>query len=174
MSSSEFNLGDVLEVVINQAMTLSRERQVQIIYDSPAEVSSMFLYGDNLRLQQVLSDFLTTALIFTPAFEESSVLLKLIPRKERIGTKIHVVHLEFRITHPAPGIPADLIREMFQHNQCVSREGLALYISQKLVKIMNGTVQYLREAERSSFIILVEFPLVEQTNRQRSQQLEAS
>lgn len=174
MNSSEFNLGDVLEVVINQAMTLSRERQVQIIYDSPAEVSSMFLYGDNLRLQQVLSDFLTTALIFTPAFEESSVLLKLIPRKERIGTKIHVVHLEFRITHPAPGIPADLIQEMFQHNQCVSREGLALYISQKLVKIMNGTVQYLREAERSSFIILVEFPLVEQTNRQRSQQLEAS
>ena len=65
-----------------------------------------------------------------------------------------------RITHPAPGIPEELIQEMFHHNHNVSREGLSLHISQKLVKIMNGTVQYVREAERSSFIILIEFPLV--------------
>lgn len=96
MNSSEFNLGEALQVVKNQAMILSRERLVQIIYDSPADVPSMLLYGDNLRLQQVLSDFLTNALSFTPAFEGSSVLLKIIPRKKRIGTMIHVVHLEFR------------------------------------------------------------------------------
>lgn len=66
-----------------------------------------------------------------------------------------------RITHPAPGIPPHLIREMFDDNNDSSKEGLGLYISQKLVKIMNGTVQYLREAETSSFIILIEFPLVE-------------
>ena len=64
-----------------------------------------------------------------------------------------------RITHPAPGVPEDLIQQMFHHNHDVSREGLGLFISQKLVKIMNGNVQYLREADRSSFIILVEFPL---------------
>lgn len=51
---------------------------------------------------------------------------------------------------------------MFHQRQCVSREGLGLYISQKLVKIMNGTVQYLREAERPSFIIFLEFPLARQ------------
>nr|POE80599.1 phytochrome c [Quercus suber] len=160
MSSGEFNLGEALEVVINQVMILSQERQVQVIRDSPAEVSSMNLYGDNLRLQQVLSDFLANALHFTPAFEGSSIAFRVIPRKERIGMKMHIVHLEFRITHPAPGIPEDLIQEMFHHNYGVSREGLGLYICQKLVKIMNGTVQYLREAERSSFIILIEFPLV--------------
>ncbi|KAG5551360.1 hypothetical protein RHGRI_009691 [Rhododendron griersonianum] len=164
MNSSEFNLGEALQVVKNQAMILSQERLVQVIYDSPADVPSMLLYGDNLRLQQVLSDFLTNALSFTPAFEGSSVLLKIIPRKKRIGTKIHVVHLEFRIAHPSPGIPEGLIQEMFHHSQSVSREGLGLYISQKLVKMMNGTVQYLRGAETCSFIILVEFPLVQQTS----------
>lgn len=61
--------------------------------------------------------------------------------------------------HPAPGIPEGLIHEMFNHNQGVSREGLGLYVSQKLIKIMNGSVQYLRGEETSSFIILVEFPL---------------
>ncbi|OMO61803.1 Phytochrome [Corchorus olitorius] len=159
MNSGEFNLGEALEAVLNQVMIMSQERKVQVIQDLPAEVSSMHLYGDNLRLQQVLSDFLTNALLFTPAFEESSVTFRVISQKKHIGTKIHIVHLEFRITHPAPGIPEDLIQEMFHHSQGVSREGLGLYISQKLVKIMNGTVQYLREAERSSFIILVEFPL---------------
>ena len=96
LSSSKFNLGEVLEVVISQATILSRERQVEIIHDSPAEVSSMHLYGDNLRLQQVLSDFLTNALLFTPAFEGSTVALRVIPRRESIGTKVHIVHLEFR------------------------------------------------------------------------------
>lgn len=77
-------------------MILSREREVRITCDAPAEVASMYLYGDNARLQQVLSEFLTKALIFTPAFEGSTVLLRLIPKKRRIGSKIQIVHLEFR------------------------------------------------------------------------------
>ncbi|KAH6801069.1 phytochrome C [Perilla frutescens var. hirtella] len=35
MNSDEFNLGEALEAVMNQVMTLSRERRVQIINDSP-------------------------------------------------------------------------------------------------------------------------------------------
>ncbi|XP_015082366.1 phytochrome C isoform X3 [Solanum pennellii] len=163
MNSCEFNLGEVVTVVINQVMILSQERKVQVTWDSPVEVSQLYLIGDNLRLQQVLSDFLTTAILFTP-FEDSSVHFRVIPRKERIGTKMYIMHLEFRITHPSPGIPDDLIQHMFHYSRSISREGFGLYISQKLVKIMDGTVQYLREADRSSFIILVEFPLMEKKN----------
>lgn len=164
LNFSEFILGETLEAVKKQVMTLSRERLVPVVCDSPAELSSMCLIGDNLRLQQVLSDFLTNAIVFTPAFEGSSVVLKLIPRKKRIGTKMHVVHLEFRITHPAPGVPGKLIYEMFHQSKSASREGLGLYISQKLIKLMNGTVQYLREAEKSAFVVLVEFPVTQQLN----------
>ncbi|KAK3184540.1 hypothetical protein Dsin_031826 [Dipteronia sinensis] len=164
MKSGEFNLAEALEAVMTQVMIPSKEHQVQLIRDLPDEVSSMNLYGDRLRLQQVLSDFLTNALIFTPAYEGSSIAFRVIPRKQRIGKKIHIVHLEFRITHPAPGIPEKLIHEMFYHSQGASREGLGLYMCQKLVKIMNGTVQYVREAEKSSFIILIEFPLALQTD----------
>lgn len=96
MNSEEFSLAEALEAVQKQVMIMSQERQVQIVQDLPAEVSSMYLYGDNLRLQQVLSDFLTNAILFTPAFEESSVAFRVIPRKERIGKKIHIVYLEFR------------------------------------------------------------------------------
>ncbi|KAL6144043.1 hypothetical protein ACLB2K_054738 [Fragaria x ananassa] len=164
MNSVEFNLGEALEVVINQVMILSRERQVQVIHDSPAEVSTMVLYGDNLRLQQVVSDFLTNAIHFTPSFDESTVGLTAIPTKERVGTKMHIVHLEFRITHPAPGMPDYLIQEMFHDSHRVSREGLGLHLSQNLVKIMNGTVQYHRGEDTSSFRILIDFPLVHHIN----------
>ncbi|XP_010906221.1 phytochrome C [Elaeis guineensis] len=164
LNTVEFNLGEALDAIMMQGMSLSRERQVPLVHDWPAEVSSMFLYGDNLRLQQVLSDFLLNALQFTTP-TVGSILLQVLPRKEFIGTGVQIVHLEFRIVHPAPGIPEALVREMFHHSQGISREGLGLYISQKLVKTMTGTVQYLREAERSSFIILVEFPLVHNTCR---------
>lgn len=96
LNSGEFNFGEALKVVLHQVMILSRERQVKVIYDSPPDVSRMFLFGDVLRVQQVLSDFLATAILFTPTFEGSSVLFKVIPRKESIGTEMHVVHTEFR------------------------------------------------------------------------------
>ncbi|VFQ89433.1 unnamed protein product [Cuscuta campestris] len=159
MNCIKFCLGDTIKAVVNQAMIPSVEWQVEVECDFPFDPSSLFLFGDNLRVQQVLSDFLTAALLFTPHFEDSSVLFSVIPRRESLGAKIHLLHLEFRITHPAPGIPEELIQEMFKRNRNMSREGLGLYISHKLVKIMNGTVQYVRETERSSFIIFVEFPV---------------
>ncbi|WOK99688.1 phytochrome C [Canna indica] len=168
LNTVEFNLGEALDAVINQGMILSRERQVALVQEWPVEVNSMYLFGDNLRLQQVLADFLSSSLQFAPV-AEGSIILQVIPRKERIGAGVQIVHLEFRIIHPAPGIPEALVQEMFHHSQGISREGLGLFISQKLIKIMNGTLQYLREAERSSFIILVEFPLVHHTGRRRCQ-----
>lgn len=94
MKSDEFNLGEALEVVKNEVMILSQERQVHVRYDLPAEVSFMYLYGDILRLQQILSDFLANAIFFSPP-EGSSIEFRLIPRKECIGTLTHVLHIEF-------------------------------------------------------------------------------
>lgn len=91
---SEFNLGDVIDVVTNQIMILSQERDVKIVCESSTDVSSLHLYGDNMRLQQVLSEFLANTLLFT--CKGSSVVWKTTPRKERIGKEIHIVHLEVR------------------------------------------------------------------------------
>ncbi|KAI4984910.1 hypothetical protein ZWY2020_017540 [Hordeum vulgare] len=166
MNTVEFNLEEALNTVLMQGMSLSKEKQISLDRDWPVEVSSMYLYGDNLRLQQVLADYLACTLQFTrPA--EGPIVLQVIPKKEHIGSGMQIAHLEFRVVHPAPGVPEALIQEMFRHGPGVSREGLGLHISQKLVKTMSGTVQYLREAESSSFIVLVEFP-VAQLNSKRS------
>ncbi|CAM0876286.1 unnamed protein product [Alopecurus aequalis] len=166
MNTVEFKLEEALNTVLMQGMSLSKEKQISLDRDWPVEVSSMYLYGDNLRLQQVLADYLACTLQFTQP-GDGPIVLQVIPKKENIGAGMQIAHLEFRLVHPAPGVPEALIQEMFRHGPGVSREGLGLHISQKLVKTMSGTVQYLREAETSSFIVLVEFP-VAQLNSKRS------
>jgi len=164
MNMVEFKLEEALNTVLMQGMSLGKEKWISIERDWPVEVSSMYLYGDNLRLQQVLADYLACTLQFTqPA--EGPIVLQVIPKKENIGSGMQIAHLEFRIVHPAPGVPEALIQEMFRHSSEVSREGLGLYISQKLVKTMSGTVQYLREADSSSFIVLVEFPVAQLSSK---------
>ncbi|RLN19164.1 phytochrome C [Panicum miliaceum] len=164
MNTVEFKLEEALNTVLMQGMSLGKEKRISIERDWPVEVSCMYLYGDNLRLQQVLADYLACTLQFTqPA--EGPIVFQVIPKKEKIGSGMQIAHLEFRIVHPAPGVPEALIQEMFRHSPEVSREGLGLYISQKLVKTMSGTVQYLREADSSSFIVLVEFPVAQLSSK---------
>lgn len=45
---------------------------------------------------------------------------------------------------------------MFGSGGEASEEGMSLLISRKLVKLMTGDVQYLREAGKSAFIVSVE------------------
>lgn len=67
-----------------------------------------------------------------------------------------IVFLWIRITHIGEGIPESLLNQMFGSGREVSEDGINLLFSRKLIKLMNGDVQYLREAGKSSFIITVE------------------
>lgn len=53
-------------------------------------------------------------------------------------------------------MPEALLNQMFGNEEDASEEGISLLISRKLVKLMNGNIQYLREAGRSTFIVTVE------------------
>lgn len=61
-----------------------------------------------------------------------------------------------RITPSGVGIPEELLSQMFENDGDASEDGICLLISRKLLRLMNGDVQYLREATGSSFIISVE------------------
>jgi len=53
-------------------------------------------------------------------------------------------------------VPEALLNQMFGTDGDPSEEGISLFISRKLLKLMNGDVRYLREAGKSTFIISVE------------------
>lgn len=55
---------------------------------------------------------------------------------------------------------------MFGNDENVSEEGICLLISRKLLNLMNGDVQYLREAGKSTFIISVELAAAQKLRKQ--------
>lgn len=88
--------------------------------------------------------FYTPTLVYSL---KSSILLKHLLNESCFG---------FRITHSGSGVPESLLNEMFGSDGEASEAGIGLLISRNLVKLMNGDVQYLREAGKSTFIIFVE------------------
>nr|AHZ63972.1 phytochrome [Isoetes tegetiformans] len=160
LDTAEFMMGSVMDAVVSQGMITSREKGLQLIRETPKEIKSMCLFGDQVRLQQVLADFLLNAVRFTPS-AEGWVGIKVLPSRKRLGGGVHVMNLEFRITHPGPGLPEELVQEMFDSGRGMTQEGLGLSMCRKLVKLMNGDVQYIREAGKSYFLVNVELPLAQ-------------
>jgi phytochrome A len=150
----EFTLHEVLVASISQVMMKSNGKGIHISNDLQEEIMSETLYGDSLRLQQVLADFLSISVNFAPNGGQLGVAASF--TKDRLGHNVQLVHVEFRITHAGGGVPEALLSQMFGGDTDTSEEGISLLVSRKLVKLMNGDVQYLREAGKSTFIISVE------------------
>ncbi|KAK2966189.1 hypothetical protein RJ640_008755 [Escallonia rubra] len=153
MEMMEFTLHEVLVASISQVMIKSNGKGIQIVNDIEEDIMTETLYGDSVRLQQVLADFLVICVNFTPNGGHLGLAASL--TKEDLGQSVQLVHLEFRITHAGGGVPEELLSQMFGSNADTSEEGISLHVSRKLVKLMNGDVQYLREAGKSTFIISV-------------------
>nr|AHZ63965.1 phytochrome [Welwitschia mirabilis] len=154
LDTVEFTLGELLDVVISQGMLHCEGKGLEIFHDTSREMMSICLYGDQLRLQQILSNLLWNVIQFTPQGER--IVIKLMSSKRHLAGGLYVMDLEFRITHPGPGLPEELVEQMYSMSNATSQDGYGLFICRKLVKLMSGDVQYLRGVGTSSFVIVVE------------------
>lgn len=91
-------LGSVIDVVVSQVIVLLRERGLQLIHDIPEEVKSMTVYGDQLRVQQILADFLQSMVRYARS-PEGWVEIQLKPSLKEISQGKTAVHIEFRQVH---------------------------------------------------------------------------
>ncbi|CAL0309246.1 unnamed protein product [Lupinus luteus] len=158
LEKGEFFLGNVINAVVSQVMLLLRERNLQLIRDIPEEIKTLALYGDQLRIQQVLTDFLLNMVRYAPS-PDGWVEIHVCPRIKQISDGLTLLNAEFRMVCPGEGLPPELIQDMFHGSRWVTQEGLGLSMSRKILKLMNGEVQYIREAERCYFLILLELPV---------------
>ncbi|KAL1293886.1 hypothetical protein HN51_054563 [Arachis hypogaea] len=155
LEMAEFTLHDVLVASLSQVMAKSNTKAIRIVNDVKEQIVTETLYGDSLRLQQAIADFLLISINFTP--NGGQVVVTATLTKEQIGQSVHLVNLELSITHPGSGVPEALLNQMFESNGLESEEeGISLLISRKLLKLMNGDVRYVREAGKSSFILSAE------------------
>ncbi|XVF62441.1 hypothetical protein PTKIN_Ptkin09bG0008000 [Pterospermum kingtungense] len=158
LEKAEFYLGSVINAVVSQVMLLLRERNLQLIRDIPEEIKTLAVYGDQARIQQVLADFLLNMVRYAPS-GEGWVEIHVRPTLKRIPDGLTIIRTEFRMVCPGEGLPPELVQDMFHSNRWMTQEGLGLSMCRKILKLMNGEVQYIRESERCYFLIILELPV---------------
>lgn len=158
LEKAEFLLGSVIDAVVSQVMLLLRERNLQLIRDIPEEIKSLAVYGDQVRIQQVLADFLLNIVRCAPSLE-GWVEIHVRPTLKQISDGVTVVHAEFRMVCPGEGLPPELVQDMFHSSRWTTQEGLGLSMCRKILKLMQGEVQYIRESERCYFLVVLDLPI---------------
>ncbi|CAL9106132.1 phytochrome B-like [Musa acuminata AAA Group] len=157
LEKSEFLLGSIMNAVVSQVMILLRQRGLQLIRDIPEEIKVISVYGDQLRIQQVLADFLLNMIHHAPS-PEGWVEIQVRPSLKHNSDGTEMVLLHFRIVCPGDGLPPELVQDMFHNSWWVTEEGLGLSTCRKLLKLMNGEVQYVRESVKCYFLVSIELP----------------
>ncbi|KAF4361451.1 phytochrome B isoform X2 [Cannabis sativa] len=157
LEKAEFLLGSVINAVVSQVMMLLRERSLQLIRDIPEEIKTVTVYGDQVRIQQVLAEFLLNMVRYAPAEGWVEILVR--PSLKNGPDDQTLLHTEFRMVCPGEGLPPELVQDMFHSSRWMTQEGLGLSMCRKILKLMESEVQYIRESERCYFLIVLELPI---------------
>ncbi|KAJ6810242.1 putative phytochrome B isoform X1 [Iris pallida] len=157
LEKGEFLLESVINAVVSQAMILLRERSLQLIRDIPEEVKVIYVYGDQVRIQQVLADFLLNMVRCAPS-PDGWVEIQVKPTLKQNSGGTEMILLQFSIVCPGEGLPSELVQDMFHNSRWATEEGLGLSLCRRILKLMDGDVQYIRVSERSYFLITIELP----------------
>lgn len=90
----EFTLHQVLVASVSQVMLKSNVKGIRVVNDATESTMTEILYGDSLRLQQVLADFLSISVNF--AMTGSMLVIAACLNKDRQGESVQLVRLELR------------------------------------------------------------------------------
>ncbi len=150
LDKDTFSLKQVLEQVHAQHATQAQDKNLTLTLSVDADVPQL-LEGDALRLREILSNYLSNAIKFTPSGE----------------VRVHVSQLEwadahatlkFDVTDTGIGLKANQIGYIFdsfqQADASITRQyggtGLGLAIAKNLAEMMNGAVGVTSTPEQGS------------------------
>jgi PAS domain S-box-containing protein len=160
---TQFNLTDFLEEIKRSYSFRANEKNLEfeIIKDKNVPV---YVIGDPIRLNQILSNLLSNALKFTLK-GGIRVYLK---ETERLGNQSKV---EFRVIDTGIGIPKDKHLEIFDSFTQASTDttrrfggtGLGLAICKKLIELQGGTIKVESEPDKGSTFIFSLFIGISET-----------
>ena len=127
---SEFNVKDIVHECVGD-LQQTEDHQIEIQH-----VDNIQIHADKHRIEQVINNFLSNAIKYSPNNKRTFVYT------EKIGEQLRITVKDFGI-----GIPADKINEVFDRfvrvhdtSSMISGLGLGLYISSEIVKRHGGTI----------------------------------
>ena len=168
-----YQLSSLLNDVINMAVARKGEKEIEFMVDCDSNIPDK-LYGDEIRIRQILINLLTNAIKFT---REGGVLFKVTARREEYG-----VNLNFVVKDSGIGIKEENLHKIFRSfsqvdtkkNRAIEGTGLGLAISKQLVAKMGGFIkvesEYGKGTEFSVVIpqkVIEDKPIIEVKDREK-------
>jgi signal transduction histidine kinase/CheY-like chemotaxis protein/HPt (histidine-containing phosphotransfer) domain-containing protein len=143
--------------LINDTVQLNMMRIGNKMIDFDLQVDPVTpteLYGDELRIKQILNNLLTNAFKYT---EQGTVVLS-VSAKYEDRVKDPYVSLIFRVTDTGQGMSQERVRKIFDEysrinleaNRLTEGTGLGMSITRNLVKMMNGNISVDSELGRGT------------------------
>ena len=136
----EFNLYSVLESVATSTSLLAAEKDIELLYVIPPDIPSV-LWGDPLRLNQVLLNLVSNAVKFTETGEVAVTVTQ-------VGSQGDAGALSFVVRDTGIGMTEEQMSRLFesfsQADMSTTRRfggtGLGLAISNRLAHLMSGSI----------------------------------
>ncbi|WP_151704594.1 response regulator [Nitrincola alkalilacustris] len=150
LSPQDFNLDELLSTLATMISVKAEANDIEVLFRIAPDVPD-YLWGDDLRLQQVLINLLGNAIKFT---EKGQVVLEV----NRTASKEQDLALEFRVTDTGIGMSEEHQSRLFQAFQQADTSttrryggtGLGLTISHRLVHLLGGDIQVKSEEGKGS------------------------
>lgn len=150
ITESEFSLRQILNETIDAFAVRAHEKGLELMYYINPDVSDG-LIGDPWRTKQILINLISNAIKFTESGEVAVYVKKLKEEEDRLTVK-------FSVEDTGIGISKDKIDKLFNSftqikgttNKKYEGTGLGLFLSKKLVKLMNGTIGVQSKQQKGS------------------------
>jgi len=152
ITTSEFNLVDIIEDIINLVSTSALDKNVELLYRIEKDVP-IIIHSDPFRIHQIITNLLGNAIKFT---EEGYVYLQITLGEIQNAEQ----SIKFTVSDTGIGMsPSDkkkLFKAFTQADTSITRRfggtGLGLVISRKLTILMHGEIGFdSTEGEGSTF-----------------------
>lgn len=142
LSENSFLLSDMLQEVIQIIRSDAEQKGQQLSLHSSLKSNAVF--GDSMRVEQILLNLLSNAVKYTPEGGHISLTAE-----EKLSSLSGVSCFEFHVEDDGIGISPEFLKKLFQpferaEDSRVSQiqgTGLGLAIAHNLVQMMNGTIR---------------------------------
>ena len=160
---TRYETGAMFSDLVNIIWVRASQKGLEFKIDISPEIPSM-LYGDEVRLKQVLTNILTNAVKYT---ETGSVTM--VAKSERASA--NSVRLKITVSDTGMGIKKDDLDQLFESfkrvdeekNRNVEGTGLGLSISKQLIEMMGGTITVDSiYTKGSTFTVIVEQQIMDE------------
>jgi signal transduction histidine kinase/ActR/RegA family two-component response regulator len=169
LENISFDLYKEVDEIIKLLTLKANEKRLELRVEI-AQPVPRYVFGDSLRLKQILINLLNNAIKFTPTGSVTLKIAKLHQNPKDKGDNKKRVKLIFRVIDTGIGISEEgkkrLFRAFSQTESSISRKyggtGLGLAISKNLSKMMNGEIGVeSEEGKGSKFWFTAEFEISE-------------